>query len=339
MILLHFAHRGEAQQFLQHFHFNADSSGLEGLYQKDEMLLLISGEGIHNAQSKVAYVLGKYPVTKVYNLGIAGSLRKNISLDQIISIKTSYAYTDNKPVFNSFTSCSQSPYDCITTDARVLDNQMAKELSPFAELVDRELWGVAMACSWSKIALESFKYISDYAGDDTQCLDIKNHAQEYSQKLLEAFIDADQEENIIEKLYHPKDFYMTFSQKHQVSNLLHALEIKLEKTPSEILELAKAEHILAQDIRPKEKTIQLVHKLEQMLNPMNTVVEQKLKNVFAPIYDIGAQVQLDRQLEKKEFLLKMKINSETNTKKLSQAMNDFNFQIFENIMNGDLNDQ
>lgn len=334
MKLLHFAHRAEAQQFIQHFGAKLIPELFSDVYQTSELIILISGEGTTKTHNKLAFLLGKFNITKVINLGIAGVLDTSIELDQIVKVRTSYAFIGNGAKFHSYTSMDSSLYDCITTDQRVLNNEMAKKLGPFAQLVDRELWAVASCCHLLKIPFESFKYLSDYAGDQTQCLDLKNKAQFFSQKLLEAYLDSPAEIEIIESLETTNDFYMTFSQKHQFNKLVNALMIKWECSDSEVLEKVNAKEIFNQDIRPKEKTILLLKELEDNLTPIKKVIEQKLNSSVSTLIECGAHISFDKALEKKEFQIRMSINSQTNVNKLSQALNDFSFESFENIMDG-----
>lgn len=333
MKLLHFAHRAEAQQFIAHFEVKLDSTLFSDVYVGKDLIIVISGEGTTKTHNKIAFLLGKFSITKIINLGIAGVLDKNINLDQVVKVRTSYAYLGSAK-FHSYTSCESNSYDCITTDERILNSTNANKLRPFAHLVDRELWSLASCAKLLKLPFESFKYLSDYAGDDTQCLDIKNRAQFFSQKLLEAYLDSPKDENINE-IKQSCDFYMTFSQKHQFEKLIDALKIKWECSQSEVLKKINAKEILKKEIQPKVKTTILLKELENALTPLKKILEEKLNKSVMPLTSCGAQVTFDKALEKKEFMLRMTINGQTNVKKLSRALEEFSFDNFENIMDGD----
>lgn len=334
MKLLHFAHRAEAQQFIQHFGVKLDDSLFPSVYIGDDLIILVSNEGLSNTHNKVSYLLGKFNISKVVNLGIAGVLDNNLKLDQIVKVRTSYAYDGHGPKFHSFTTNEQAKIDCISTEQRVLDSEFSKKLRPFAHIIDRELWALASSCQLHKVEFESYKYLSDYAGDQTQCLDIKNRAQEFSQKLLEAYLDAAIEDQVILDLDTPNDFYMTFSQKHHVEKLLAALSIKWEISKEEVLKKVNANEILNLNLRPKEKTIFLIEKLEESLTPLKKVIENKLNESIKSLTACGANVSFDRALEKKEFQIRMNINSDKNVKRLAEALSEFSFSTFENIMDG-----
>ena len=62
MILLSFAHRGEAQTFIKKIQGLKSINAICPLYQSNEskVMIAITGEGIFNAISNVSYILGKY---------------------------------------------------------------------------------------------------------------------------------------------------------------------------------------------------------------------------------------------------------------------------------------
>lgn len=353
MILLHFAHRGEAQHFITSLSLKASQEVFAGVYagnySNQQFMLLIAGEGLTNTHNKLSYLLGKYPIKKVINLGIAGVLDTSIKLDQVVGISTSYAFTD-KPLFHSYSihnSNASTNYSCISTNVRVLDDELAKKLLPFAPIVDRELWALASSCSSLGISFESYKYLSDYAGINTECLDIKNHASEFSQKLLAFYLNnIENSQNtkttkeIISKIELPSDYHFTFTQKHQVSSLVHKLANKWDVEANEVITLVlndmKNEEDSDNKMRPKEKSLKLIEKLEYSLNPLKSKIMQQLDKSVEDLKAAGAAIHFDRQLEKKEFQLRLNVNSQTNIEKLQQALSNFKFEHFSNVMDGEI---
>jgi nucleoside phosphorylase len=315
MILLHIAHRGEAQHFISTLDLKASQEVFAGVYAgsgaNNDLMLLIAGEGLTNTHNKLSYLLGKYPIKKVVNLGIAGVLDTSIKLDQIVGITTSYAFID-KPQFHSYSTLSSlalkasNNYSCITTNDRVLDDELAKKLAPFAPVVDRELWALASSCTSFGIKFESYKYLSDYAGINTECLDIKNRASEFSQKLLEFYLlhvkSAEQIKptNLTTKINLPTDYHLTFTQKHQVANLLYKLASKWDVEVNEVIKLVlndlKNEKDSDNKIRPKEKSLRLIGKLEQLLNPLKSKIMTKLQESVQDLNAAGATIHFEKFL-------------------------------------------
>src|SRR5690606_352944 len=111
-------------------------------------------------------------------------------------------------------------------------------LSHFAKMVDRELWGLCFALKGQKVKISSFKLISDRAGSETNCFDIKEMSEEYSQKLSEFYLNL----NSSSKKSSTKEFtlgkfeslYLTHQQKIQLVSLLQKLTLKEAKTVNEI---------------------------------------------------------------------------------------------------------
>ena len=351
MILLHLAHRGEAQHFLSHLTLSASQSDFPGVYcnMNSGILLLIAGEGLTPTHNKISYLLGKYPITKVINLGIAGVLDTKVELDQIVSITTSYAFS-NKPEFHSYSTHlgphitkTSTVYSCISTTERVLDSTLANKLAPFAQIVDRELWALASSCATFNIPFESYKYLSDYAGINTQCLDIKNRASEFSQRLLEFYLENSiqkTESNSIPEIQLPKNYHFTFTQKHQVTKLLRNLACKWDIEVDTVLEKIDLtyQEVLEKNekLRAKEKTLKFITLLEDALNPLRSQITKKLQACVSPFKEAGANIFFDNQLEKKEFQLRIDINSQTNIDKLQKALSLFNFASFCDIMDGNI---
>lgn len=324
MELLHLAHRGEAQELIKHLKMSAVEN-FGHIYQNEHFYLIISGEGPDETLTQLAWCVGKLPITKIINLGIAGSLNENYQAGEIYPVRTCYAYRENAPVFQSFTSISKSTIDCITTYARVLDDDFAQKLKPFAAIVDREVWACGKVAKTFKLPFESFKLISDMAGSSTECFDLKKRAQEFSHKLAEYFVlnyrRLENEGKQKSQINFP--FHVSFTQQKQI--------LKLKE---KINDSVYFEKLLA---KPHIKDAHIfINELENFLNPILASVKARIDILNQPLEAIGAQVLYDKNFEQKKLKLQMEINSQTNIDKLNSTLKDFKFSDYEKLWNGEI---
>lgn len=155
MKLLTFAHYLEAQNIIHDLSFKEIA---KDLFKSEEMLLLITGEGPFEASTKTALTLGQYPINEVINLGIAGSLDSNLQKEDVVEVRCFYLSHENKPFFKSFPT-GKSGFDCVTSFERILSPEKAVPLKGVARIVDREGWGIAMACKTKGVSLRAIKVI------------------------------------------------------------------------------------------------------------------------------------------------------------------------------------
>jgi hypothetical protein len=336
MELIVFAHRGEAQVFLKELELNPHPL-LTGLYQGESLLLLIAGEGIYDVMSKLPFVFASFDITRVVNLGIAGALSDKCQLDEIYEVRTCYGFQETSPRFHSFTTFNQSAkIDCITTDQRVLTDEQAHKLSHFAAMVDRELWGLAYCCQSYKRPLYAYKLISDRAGNQTQCLDVKERAQHYSQKLFHFYQSFNNQlENTIKDEFHPP-VAMSFSHSKLYQKLMENLCGRENKTEAEILQSINFQEILTADKRSKDKAQEIIHRLTLLKNPLKAKITESLEKQFLPFTRIGAKIHVDPKLEHKTLKLTFEINHQQNLERLKKACEEFDFRKIEKIWQGDL---
>lgn len=188
--LLIFAHRGEAQEFLQRLPFQAADTEFKGFYETEERSLLLCGEGLPAAHARVSAVLNAFGETLslVLNLGIAGSLSDSLTAGEIYPIRAVYREPEGGQALPSFRSADPNALiDCISAQRRVLTLAYAKRLAPFAPIVDRELWAIASLCADYNLPFFAYKLISDRAGVDTSALDFKRRARQFSEQLFDFY--------------------------------------------------------------------------------------------------------------------------------------------------------
>jgi len=188
--LLIFAHRGEAQEFLQQLPFQAADTAFKRFYETEQQALLLTGEGLRAAEERLSAFLnafGKH-ISTVINLGIAGSLSDALPAGEIYPIRTAYREPEAGPAFPSFHSAAPAAQrDCISARKRVLTPAYAQRLASFAPIVDRELWAIASLCADYSLPFLAYKLISDRAGVDTSTVDYKARARQFSEQLFDFY--------------------------------------------------------------------------------------------------------------------------------------------------------
>lgn len=310
MKLLIFAHRGEAKAFFSSDNLSHDkNSPLTDLYYGESYYLLMTGEGHENAMNKTSIALTylkqqSIEIKQVINLGICGSINpNNDDLNQIIPIRTLYSFR-GKQDFKSFTcanleNSNASRMDLITVEDRVLKKEKVNDLLPIANLVDREAWAIAYSVfSFFKIPFFCIKLVSDNVHfEDEFCKNIKENAENYSIQLYQYYIEIfnlpdtnKEEEDLPLEL---KDFYFTQAQK----NLFFALKEKLQLTYLEMITQFDIPNISKSKKLPKEKTKDLITKMQKALSPISYQLKEDLEAKIKPFQSNHLSFQFDRSLE------------------------------------------
>lgn len=191
--LLVFAHKGEAAHFLKKISFTPVDFFFKGLFQSEIFLLLITGEGLHNASEKTVSVLTQFhnDIDTIFNIGTAGSLVETISSEELHWIKSVCAGSVEYKEYKSFNAqASDTSTTCLSAYARIKDTEARIKLSPMANIVDRELWAVASAATLFKKPFQSLKYISDDLKSENFCQDVINQAPLISEQLYLEFMKS-----------------------------------------------------------------------------------------------------------------------------------------------------
>jgi len=190
MILLTFAHKDEAAVFIDRKHNLPVDFSFTGLYRGEDQLLLLTGEGVTSTLKKVQSVCAYFgsKLNQVINMGIAGSLRSDLQINQIYGIrKVFYEPYLNTSEKTYTTSNDRATLDCITSFQTVQNNDYARQLAMFAQIVDRELWATAHICKSFNLPCSAYKLISDHAGENTDKEGIHQKAKEFSLHLFDFY--------------------------------------------------------------------------------------------------------------------------------------------------------
>ena len=190
MLLLTIAHHGEAQEFIKRKYKQAVDFHFKGLYRSDDGMLLVSGEGIQMTSMHLAavYTYFSHQIDRIINMGIAGSLRSDLQINQIYGVRTVHHEMGGIQGYPSF-NCREtlSKLDCVSAVQPVLTDQYARQLAPIAAIVDRELWAVGSVCKLFSLPLKSYKLISDRAGNQTKAEEILSKAPKFSKHLFDFY--------------------------------------------------------------------------------------------------------------------------------------------------------
>lgn len=343
MNLLTFAHRKEAEAFIDHLQFKPIEFHFDGLYKNKSDLLLITGEGSQNASEKVTATISyfKNEIKKVINIGIAGSLTSKIKKNEIVEIRTSYAHHANRLEFKSFTSDSSSTtYDCMTVFERALTLEHRKNLSLLADIIDRELWANASAAQLFKLPFQSIKYISDDLNDEGFCQLVIKESELISQRLLEYYshqnITKDEITTLSESpsliANHPQ-LYFTVTQKRQLNSLLTLLN-NTHFSELSFLQREDIKHIIDLDILPKERTRKILELLLLEINPIHGKIKEIFATSISNLIKNDIDVKYDRNFEDKTLTLTFKINSSEMLNSKIRSLANFDFKKIDDLFNG-----
>jgi hypothetical protein len=335
MKLLVFAHRAEASAFTQNLECRQILNRPELWLSKQDEFILITGEGRIESMLALSHTLSLYPEMKtIFNFGIAGALNAKLKRNEIHPVKIAYAHNGAKPIFQSF-PLNASGIDCLTTDERILSTQEKEKLAPLADLLDRELWGLAMAAKHHHKELKAFKIISDILDDEQFCERIKQEAQSYSHKLFEFYQDNFAQEltsEIVNSSF--PELYLTKSMQHKLEMLLHSLMIKHHLLNLELTYQTYKQKFSITHKLDKTQTLHFLHQLEIEMNPLRHQLEQTFKQRYLEVTKTGANVSHDPKWEAKYLDLSIRITSVEQLEKFKQAVMKMNYQDFLHIMQG-----
>lgn len=338
-----FAHRGEAQAWFDQIHFIKIPFIFDGLWQSEDSFLLICDEGIQNATEKLAICLAQFEsrVSEILNYGIVGKLDQKLELEKIYPIRNVYHYAHDEAQYKSF-QISSNGIDCISSYERVTQKYQADELKNFAHVVDRELWAICRVAQIFKKRVFSFKLISDDSGlsEKIDCQLIQENALHFSSQLyhydqnrIEKFEKFHTKEYLLPK--HIQDyFYFTRSMDQQFQAMMHKLtqkNISQDQLWNEI-DLEKLIHL---KLKPKDRTLFLIEKLNEKLNPFNSMLKQKLKILTQPFEDKHIVIQFAKDHEDSSIGIQFKINSEDNLKLQLENLQTFPVQQIQAVLSGD----
>jgi adenosylhomocysteine nucleosidase len=153
------------------------------IYSNKNYYIIISGIGKVNAGIAVSYLIWKYKINKIVNIGAAGAASDKFKTGDIFQINKVIEFDRPKFLTNELRIMTpdilnidnKSFYSAVlaTQDRPVIDADFRKEMSNLTDLADMEGAAVLQACRLWNVQCYLFKYISDVPGHDVNDI-IKN---------------------------------------------------------------------------------------------------------------------------------------------------------------------
>ena len=332
MRLICFAHRGEAQSFLTGAEKVFEKGLLSGsLFRKDAEYILLTGEGVESSILMVSAALQALNCNsmELWNYGISGALRDFINIGEIYQIRSVYGVrSDDSNCFESYSLDGNGAADCVSSSSRVLNQQSSEKLSHFADVVDRELWGIAKVCRAFSLKLRAFKLVSDRPRKGVDCFDVKARAMEWSEQ-IKAFHgrlanaeqssmkvhEAEAEDLKSEAL---KRFKFTQSQKHQFKRLASVFVKRMGEGELNVFLDQFSQREKGQN--EKQRASEFLSKLEMKLFPEYKSLKNAYEKLFSSSNHPSFQVKHDPRLEQEEIELKVTVRDPRELKKVSQSL-------------------
>lgn len=378
MQLLCFAHRGECISFLDRLALRPLALSFAEAWQGDGVFILLTGEGIEQASRRVASFSARYEdeLTEVINLGIAGGLSSDVQIDTIYPVRTVYGQkTTDRIEYQSYSTPKwseiagkhslhgyernigkETAVDCVSARERVLSAEGGKFLAHFADLVDRELWGIAAAVSLFRgITLHAYKLVSETEFEQEICQRARADRERYSSELYRfwekhlapysrssfcrflapsalnaAHETANWQMDFI-KRREGEGFYFTRSMQNRTVALLSALARRHGWQPQEVeTELARYVDITAKD-SAKTRARVLMKKLQELVDPFRVVFEQKLADTVRPLQAVARVSSLQ---DTGELTVSSVIKNADDLQNLRRALADFDYSRYRDLLAG-----
>ncbi len=185
MKLIVFAHRGEAQAFLNHF---SNTQPDEFLYRSENYFFLIGGEGGFKMRKRMEKTLQQYAaeIEGILNAGVAGSLHDDLPTGAVFEIKRVVDEVSGRML--DLQSAGKG-LTCVSAQKQADSDDYALRLSKLGDVVDRELYEVTSVAMRWKLPVRSIKIISDRAGNSVDKHAVISKASWFSRRLFDYFIE------------------------------------------------------------------------------------------------------------------------------------------------------
>jgi nucleoside phosphorylase len=166
-----------------------------GPFEKDRIVLVISGIGKANAAMAAAYCCQTFHPIRICNLGAAGATDNSFALGDILHITEAIEY--DRPELRSNSPHVHSPHilegfplaKVATQDIPVIDADKREEIASIAGLVDMEAASIIQACDRFQTKCVIFKFVSD-TPEHTHEDDIVKNIKQYRDSLYDFFQNA-----------------------------------------------------------------------------------------------------------------------------------------------------
>ncbi len=244
----------EAQAFIAHFKMKSVVNRPFKIYQKDDIVLVISGIGQLNMAAACAYIYAKYaePIASWLNIGVCGADNKSIGdlfvANKISTNTHSISWYPPLIIESAITGCSLITVDHPTQNY-VNNNIYDMEASAFYATCIKFTTGELVAC---------LKVVSDNAQHSIQHVD-KNFILELMQHSFAAMLIYFEQQTLLLKEYQIEKqvppfyaelmsaFHFTKTQQHQLKQALEKMtNTTMRNNISELKNLTNAKQLLQQ---------------------------------------------------------------------------------------------
>ena len=180
-----FATQIEAESAIAHLqakpvHNHSNLFAGEHPNSNEKIVILITGMGPKAAYTAMDSLLITQPISKVINLGVAGSLQPDLQVGDLCTINHTNMEDASDKMFQGFNGINLSPlpdlpqHRLISVHIPLFENERRARLATDADLVDMEGAAVAWACHQHDIPCQMLKGITDFAGADERKMLHKN---------------------------------------------------------------------------------------------------------------------------------------------------------------------
>ena len=353
--------KGDHLEYYSNYPFyNTDTQLISKKKKHDFTTVLITGEGTYNVISVLSFFLGKYQkiLKSIINYGICGIINNQLSLNKIYSIQTMFGMENQIPLFKSYTTTSDNHFyssenkiNCISTQ-RIKKSKYKDKLKIFADIVDREAWGIGFTCdNYNFKNLFVYKLPSDYADESLNCLNIQENVEYYSHQLYEHYkkyfnSSAKQKSNqneinfsnsILSSPLFKDNFYCTHAQYKILEKQINQFLLKKSNffdqiqnnnnsklTKKRIDDIKKMVDSLLlnyinKNLLPKKRTNLLINFFFKELNKFQYEFENKIRSNIKQIYkklNLSSdflEISYDNKEEKFNFSFKLKNYNDYNS--------------------------
>ena len=318
-------------------------------WQGEGVYVLLTGEGIEQASRTLAAFCGRYEanISSIINLGLAGGLAAQLTGGEVYRVRTIYAakYAEQVEYQSYSSSEGKALHDCISARARVLDTQASTSLANFAALVDRELWGLAAVAAQFKLPWRAAKLVSEIVFDNEICQRARAAREQHSAALY-AFWQKNLSsvppppcDTMAECLValRQRGFYFTQALQDKVVALLHSLALQrgwqADEMLADLVKQAAVEKIVKNSPHPKQRTKLLLQHLQALHDPFRVQFNQRLATITAPLRQV-AKVSHHEDFANDDLTISSTIKNAGDLTTLQQALADFDYQRYHNLLNG-----
>jgi len=177
------------------FQKTRNEKGSFSFFEKDRIVLIISGIGKANAAMAAFYCCQTFHPALICNLGAAGATDSSFALGDIVHVTEVIEY--DRPELNTDNPHVHFPHvlegfpfgKAVTQDTPVIDADKREEIASFAALVDMEAASIIQACGKFETKCIIFKFVSD-TPDHTHEDDIVKNIKLYRTSFFDYFQNA-----------------------------------------------------------------------------------------------------------------------------------------------------